>query len=192
VRPAGRVELYRHRCCDDDHDHDATPVPADMIRVDIASGCPATVAGHPRSSSTGAEWIWNPDPTDLDHVFVPGTPTSAVVCRYSPLITPMDPSKPSIESGGDLAAEQHLDAFDAVELASLANDIEPSDIAYACMIGTMETATYIAVAFSIPGRSDVDLWLKDWISCPELSNGVRSSGELVNGLGAAFLDRLAV
>ncbi|MCU1361134.1 MAG: hypothetical protein JWN99_2423 [Ilumatobacteraceae bacterium] len=165
-------------------------VPADKIRVEIAAGCPASVAGHGQSNSTGALWVWNPDTSGLSDTFVPGVPTSAIVCHYSPLTLPSDPNLPHVETGGNLTAEDRLDAAEAGDVATLANGIEPSDIASTCLISTMDTATYTALVFAVPGRSDVDVWLKDWIGCPELTNGVRDSGELINGLGTAFLDRV--
>jgi hypothetical protein len=74
--------------------------PASQIRVEIADGCPATVAGHPDGSGTGALWIANPDATDLDRTFVPGIPTGALICRYAALnTTTVAPDGRQFESG---------------------------------------------------------------------------------------------
>ena len=51
-------------------------------------------------------------------------------------------------------------------------------------------ARYTAIVFAIPHRADVDVWLKDWIGCPEVSNGTHSSGELIDGNGATFIELL--
>jgi hypothetical protein len=59
----------------------------------------------------------------------------------------------------------------------------------ACLFA-QQSARYTAIVFAVPGRSDVDLWLKDWIGCPEVGNGTRTSGELINGVGDAFLAQL--
>ena len=56
---------------------------------------------------------------------------------------------------------------------------------FRCLVGE-NTARYTANVFAVPGRADVDVWLKDWIGCPEVSNGTRSSGELINGNGTNF------
>jgi hypothetical protein len=82
-----------------------------------------------------------------------------------------------------------LDVGAASTLATTINDIVPSTIVSACLFAD-QAARYTAIVFAIPGRSDVDLWLKDWIGCPELSNGIRASGELINGVGSAFLSQL--
>ena len=66
----------------------STSIAVDTIRVDIAGGCPVTVAGHHDDSSTAATWIANPDLSGLDTVFVPGQPTAALgdvidsACRW--------------------------------------------------------------------------------------------------------------
>jgi hypothetical protein len=163
--------------------------PASQIRVEIADGCPATVADHPDGSgSTGALWIANPDATDLDRTFVPGIPTGALICRYAALnTTTVAPDGRKFESG-DLFSTT-LDAAAATTLATTLNDIVPSSIVDACLFA-QQSARYTAIVFALPGRSDVDLWLKDWIGCPEVGNGTRTSGELINGVGSAFLAQL--
>jgi hypothetical protein len=82
---------------------------------------------------------------------------------------------------------------DAVVLAATLNSIVPWDFASGCL-PSEDQARYTAIVFAIPGRSDVDLWLKDWYGCPEVGNGARTSGLLVNGQGDDFeakLDTLA-
>jgi hypothetical protein len=163
--------------------------PASQIRVEITAGCPATVAGHPDGSSTAAGWIVNPDSTDLERTFVPGLPTSALTCRYTALnTTTISTDGPDLD-GGVLFSSTTLDADSAATLAAILNDIEPSSIVSACMFA-QQSARYTAIVFAVPGRSDVDVWLKDWISCPEVGNGIRTSGELINGVGDAFLAQL--
>ena len=164
----------------------STSIPADVIRVDIAGGCPVTVAGHPDNSSTAAGWIANPDPSGLDTAFVPSEPTTALICRYAAI---PDPGNVSDSTSGTLFSSTSLDAAAAAALATTINDIVPSKIMSACIYGDQE-ARYTAIVFAVLGRSDVDLWLKDWIGCPELSNGSRYSGELINGVGSAFISQL--
>ena len=91
--------------------------------------------------------------------------------------------------GGALFSTTTLDAATATTLANALNDIVPWDFVSGCLFG-MQHARYTAIGFAIPGRSDVDLWLKDWIGCPEVGNGARTSGLLVNGQGTAFLAQL--
>jgi hypothetical protein len=159
---------------------------ADTIRVELADGCPATIIGHHDGSSTAAGWIDNPDLSGLDAEFVPGKPTEALICRYTSVL---DTTGVSGAGGGDLFSGTSLDADAAVALATTINEIVPSAVTSACLFGDQE-ARYTAIVFAVPGRSDVDLWLKDWIGCPELSNGSRGTGELINGVGNAFLAEL--
>jgi hypothetical protein len=69
------------------------------------------------------------------------------------------------------------------------NSIVPSDIGSGCL-PTLDQARYTAIVFAIGDHDDVDLWLKDWYGCPEVGNGVRTSGLLINGQGDAFLAEL--
>jgi hypothetical protein len=162
---------------------------ASQIRVEIADGCPATVADHPDGSSTAASWITNPDVTDLDQTFVPGIPTGALICRYTALNAPPVALDGRQLESGDLFGSTTLDAAAATALATTLNDIVPSSIASACLFA-QQSARFTAIVFAVPGRSDVDLWLKDWIGCPEVGNGTRTSGELINGIGDSFLVQL--
>ncbi len=160
-----------------------------QIRVEIAEGCPASLAGHREDSSTGANWIANPDPTLLDTTFVPGVPTAALICRYSAMSVTTAAADGRQLDGGALFSSTTLDAATAGTLATALNDIVPWDFVAGCLPATQH-ARYTAIVFAIPGRSDVDLWLKDWIGCPEVGNGLRTSGLLVNGQGTAFLAQL--
>ena len=162
---------------------------ATQIRVEIAGGCPTTVADHPDTSNTAAMWIANPDPAGLDGTFVAGVPTAALICRYAALNTTTVAADGRQLESGTLFTSTTLDANAAATLATNLNDIVPWDFVSGCLAG-MQSARYTAIVFVIPGRSDVDLWLKDWIGCPEVGNGSRTSGLLVNGQGAAFLAQL--
>ena len=168
-----------------------TPTAADpnVIRVTLAEGCPATVGGHPDFYSTGAAWIVNPDAAGLADSFVPGEPSAALICRYAALdaVTPL-PDGTTL-NGGDLYSSTRLQAQAATALAETLNSIVPWDLGSGCL-PTEDKARYTAIAFAIPGRTDVDLWLKDWYGCPEVGNGVRTSGLLVNGQGDDFLAKI--
>jgi hypothetical protein len=170
-----------------------TPTPTgpdpNVIRVTLAGSCPSTVGGHPDFSSTAAAWIVNPDSAGLADSFVPGEPSAALICRYAALdaVTPL-PNGNTLNSG-DLYSSTQVEAQSATALAKTLNSIEPWDFASGCL-PTEDNARYTAIAFAIPGRTDVDLWLKDWYGCPEVGNGARTSGLLVNGQGDEFLDKL--
>jgi hypothetical protein len=166
-----------------------TAAPGSTIRVELADGCPHSIADLPDSNSTAPLWVANPDSAGLDTSFVPGIPTAAVICRYAALYIATISTDLRQMEGGDLSTATKLDAPTAAALASSANDIVPSNITSACLFGQQSTR-YTLIVFAVPGRSDVDLWLKDWIGCPELSNGVRTSGELINGVGRGFLSQL--
>ncbi|MGZ4673383.1 MAG: hypothetical protein ACXV8K_12035 [Ilumatobacteraceae bacterium] len=163
-----------------------TASPKSTIRVELADGCPSTIAGHADDSSTAAIWVANPDSAGLDTTFVPGTPTAALICRYAAQYTATDSTNEPQQVGGDLFTATTLDAAAAAALAESANEIVPSSITSACLFGQQATR-YTLIVFAVPGRSDIDTWLKDWIGCPELSNGTRTSGELINGVGRGFL-----
>lgn len=160
-----------------------------QIRVEIADGCPASLAAHHEDSSTAANWIANPDPTRLDTTFVPGGPTAALICRYAAMYVTTAAAHGRQVDGGALFSSTTLDAATAATLATALDDIVPWDFVAGCFAG-LQQARYTAIVFAIPGRSDVDLLLKDWVGCPEVGNGVRTSGLLVNGQGTAFLAQL--
>lgn len=160
-----------------------------QIRVEIADGCPASLAAHHEDSSTAANWIANPDPTRLDTTFVPGVPTAALICRYAAMYVTTAAADGRQLDGGALFSSTTVDAAAAATLATALDDIVPWDFVAGCLFG-MQHARYTVIVFAIPGRSDVDLWLKDWTGCPEVGNGLRTSGLLVNGQGTAFLAQL--
>jgi hypothetical protein len=170
-----------------------SPVAQDKIRVTIADGCPASLDGHFDEPSTGALWIVNPDSAGLDETFVPGKPTEALICRYASLIpgpfltSPTGPYR--VEHGGPLYSATHLDRAAAGTLAATLNNITPTTNTAASCEPIFDFARYTAIVFAVPGRSDVDVWLKDWYDCPEVGNGRRSSGEL-NGSGSGFIAQL--
>lgn len=168
-----------------------TPTGADPnpIRVTLADGCPSTVGGHPDFSSTAASWIANPDPAGLADSFVPGEPSAALICRYAALdaVTPL--ANGIALNAGDLYSSTKLEAREATALAATLNKIVPWNIGSGCL-PTETKARYTAITFVIADRADVDLWLKDWYGCPEVSNGIRDSGLLINGQGDDFLDEL--
>lgn len=166
-----------------------TPRDPAPVRVTLADGCVPSVAEHPDYGSTSAEWIDNPDAAGLDVEFVPGTPTEALICRYSALDAVTKSPDGEEIAGGDLYTSIRLDAGEATSLAAALNAIEPSNMASACQ-PPLSKARYTAIVFVVPGRSDIDVWLKDWYGCPEVSNGIRSSGLLINGHGSDFLEKL--
>ena len=157
------------------------------IRVTIATGCPPSVAGHPDYMSTGAHWIVNPNDRLAD-TFVPGQPVAALICRYAALNAVTVVFGGSL-SAGDLFSSIAIGSDAARLLARKLNAIVPWDFSSACN-PTLDNARYTAIVFAIPDQADVDLWLKDWYGCPEVGNGVRTSGLLVNGQGDDFLAEL--
>jgi hypothetical protein len=86
---------------------------------------------------------------------------------------------------GALYSSTPLGPTEATQLANDLNEIVPSPVTSACLFQN-NRARFTAIIFAIPGRTDVDIWMKDWIGCPEVNNGVRDSGELINGLGKPF------
>ena len=85
--------------------------------------------------------------------------------------------------GGALRQHARLDAAAAVKLANTFNHTVPAPFVSTCT-PDLDGPAYTAVAFSIPERSDVDVWYEDYANCPSLSNGVRESGPLINNYGA--------
>jgi hypothetical protein len=164
----------------------AVTVPKDAIRVTIADGCPPSVAGHADDSSTAVQWVANPDGTGLSDAFVPALPSEALVCRYAAVDTVTTLPDGRQLDGGALYSATKLDRGAADDLAATLNDIDHWDFVAGCLTA-IYTALYTAIMFAIDSRVDVDVWLKDWVGCPEVSNGIRTSGLLVNGHGASFL-----
>ena len=170
----------------------AAPIdPPNGVRVEIQTGCPSTLDGQVDDSSTDATWTVNPDADGLADVFVPGPPTGALICRYLATDGPVGLAAPL--SGGALFSSTLLSAVDAQTLADSANEIVPSAIMSGCVPPDFRPR-YTALVFALDGRPDVDVWLKQWFSCPELTNGAHKSGLLINGVGHDFmavLDQLA-
>lgn len=162
---------------------------ADTIRVTISVGCPASVAGHSDPTSTSSSWITNPDPTGLSESFVPGRPMRVLICRYAALDAVTTLPDGRILKSGDLYSSTDLGPGPAAALADALNAITPSTIAHGCLVANTK-ARHTAIVFAVAGRADIDLWLKDWYGCPEVGNGARTSGQLVNGLGVQFINQL--
>lgn len=115
------------------------------IRVTVSSGCPSSLTDHNGVRNAGLGFWFE---------MVPGSPTSAIVCDYPPL--PGLPVSQVVLTG---AAAQRLSA---------AADASSTDRPQA---GCAWTESNIAVvAFSYPGRGDVDLWY-DFGNCGTLTNG---------------------
>jgi hypothetical protein len=170
-----------------------TPTPAgpdpNVIRVTLTEGCPSTIGGHPDFHSTAAGWIANPDGAGLVDSFVPGEPSAALICRYAALDADGNVPDGTTLNGGDLYSSTPVEQAEAITLAKTLNSIVPWDFASGCL-PTLDQPRYTAIVFAVPDRSDVDLWLKDWVGCPEVGNGARTSGLLVNGQGDEFLTKL--
>jgi hypothetical protein len=131
-----------------------TSPPVKAMLLDVAKGCPKTLDGSTvRNTGPG-----------LADTFVPGKPTAALVCRYSPA----------------LYRSTHLDAAQAQLLAETIDRtaLGPKVGVESCpMIPANPGGTVIA--FSIPGRADVDIWYADY-GCRSFTNGVRTADETAN------------
>lgn len=110
------------------------------IRVTIADGCPASVANHPDYGSTSAQWISNPDSSGLDQQFVPGTPRSAIICRYVALDA-MTTANGQTYNVGTLLTSTVLDANNAGALADTLNAIVPWNLTSGCEPPSDKAAT---------------------------------------------------
>ena len=164
--------------------HDA-PAPT---RIEVDSGCPTSIA---IAASAELETPFaNPDPTGLAGTLVPGQPTGAIICRYGDVETTLTALGSTAYIGGALRQHARLDADAAVQLANTFNDTVPAPFVSSCT-ADLDGPAYTAVAFSIPGRGDVDVWYEDYANCPSLSNGVREVGPLINGYGADIGNLLA-
>jgi hypothetical protein len=157
---------------------DDAPAPT---RIEVDSGCPTSIAN---AASAELETPFaNPDPTGLADSLVPGQPAAAIVCRYGDVGATVSALGSTAYVGGALRRHARLDAGAAVHLANTFNHTVPAPFVSSCT-ADLDGPAYIAVAFSIPGRSDVDVWYQDYANCPSLSNGVRDAGPLINGYGA--------
>ena len=158
------------------------PVPT---RIEVGSGCPTSIANTASAEPTP---FVNPDPTGLADTFVPGQPTAAIICRYGDVKRTLSALGSTTYVGGALRRHARLDAEEAVKLANTFNDAVPAPYTSSCTIDP-DGPAYTAVAFSIPGRRDVDVWYKDHPSCPSVSNGVRDA-ELINPYRADIVNLL--
>ena len=92
-------------------------------------------------------------------------------------------------NGGTILSSTVLNGDDAVAHSYTLIAIVPWDFPSRCE-PPLDKARYTAITFAIPGRDDVDVWLKDWYGCPEVGNGRKFSGELSNGQGTEFTAEL--
>ena len=164
----------------------ASNTESNLTRIDVAAGCPPRVDDHQRVDHR-AIGISNPDPSGLTDALVPGRPTGALICRYTALRPISQGDNYGPLTGGDLASATALEATAATEFADALNAIDYWSFTPTCEAGEF-APTYTAIVFTIPDRADVDVWL-DWVApgCSELTNGLRTSGLLVNGHGQEFL-----
>jgi hypothetical protein len=149
-------------------------------RIEVNSGCPTSIANAASAEQTP---FVNPDPTGLADTLVPGQPAAAIICRYGDVERTLSALGSTAYVGGALRRHARLDAEEAVKLANTFNDTVPAPFTSSCT-PDLDGPAYTAVAFSIPGRRDVDVWYEGYINCPSLSNGVRDAGPLINGYGA--------
>jgi hypothetical protein len=132
-----------------------TSPPAKALLLEVSTGCPKTLGDATTVRNTGP---------GLADTFVPGTPTAALVCRYSP----------------GLYRSTHLDAAQAQLLAETIDHtaLGPNDVAASCPEVSGNPGGTV-IAFSIPGRADVDIWYADY-GCESFTNGVRTANETGN------------
>lgn len=152
-------------------------------RVEVTSGCPVSIASA--SSVFAASPFANPDPTGLAETLVPGHPRGALICQYDDVEATVSALGSTTYVGGALREHATVDTNDAVRLAGAANVTVAPDYT---STGTpdLNGPQFTVVVFSIPGRSDVDIWSEDYAGSLRLSNGRRTIGQLINGFGADF------
>jgi hypothetical protein len=123
---------------------------APKLRVDVAAGCPASVAAYHDVVNTF------PGPP-----LVPAGPKAGLVCRYGPSTTKPGPARLERVTRLDQAQANALDS--AVRRLSLAPPTGtmncPADFGVIAIIG-----------LSFPGRTDVGLWYNA-SGCQTLDNG---------------------
>jgi len=137
------------------------------IHVTVAEGCPASVAGLVGVSNPGA---------GLTASLLPvGSPTTALVCRYNGSDDPSG-SLPASQ-WQKLAHQARLTATGAGELArvvaaiSISRTIVPGGGAFGpAALCPMDDGAVAVVAFSYPGRPDVDVWAQ-LSGCAVVGNG---------------------
>lgn len=156
-------------------------------RIEVNTGCPSTIGV--RSSLQGTPFA-NPDTTVLADQFVPDAPSGALICRFAGVNFAQTGHGSVGVIGGNLTGSTQIDATAATTLAKTANDVQPAPFAVSgCMPADVGTR-YIVIAFTYTGKPDVDLWYID-NTCPNLSNGTKNAGPLVNGYGRQFATLIA-
>lgn len=128
-------------------------------RVATTDACPSSLGGHDGVRNTGG---------GLSDRLVPGAPTSLLICRYSPLGGAQTPSV----RHGILYASARLGAADAQAFAHLLNAIRADHGEHTCPV---DVGRYDVLAFSVPGRADVDVWSSS-TGCWSFTNGARRTG----------------
>jgi hypothetical protein len=130
------------------------------IHISVSSACPVTLGNARDVKNTGS---------GLTTTIVPGTPTDALVCRYTS----------RLERQTRLDESQSRQLGTAIDRVSTA----PPHGSYSCpaiIIGN------VIIVFSIPGRADVDIWWTD-SGCQTLDNGVIGAFEGRNPSFNGFL-----
>jgi hypothetical protein len=138
------------------------------LRVTIARGCPASIAGYrdvrnPAGALTGGH-------------FVPPHPSEALICRFSPIDGAQGPGV----SHGKLYEHSHAGSSPARRLAADLNRMPQRTGDTAC---PADIGSYDVLVFGYAGRPDVDIWYAS-SGCPTLSNGETSTGDF----SSAFAD----
>lgn len=146
------------------------------VRVTITDGCPRSIAHRDGVKNSGV---------GLASRIVPGTPRTALICRYSPL---------GGEQGADvvhgvLYGSLQVTASEAQRLAALIDKIpHDSGGAHSC---PADMGRIDVLAFALPSRSDLDVWASS-TGCWSFTNGVRLTGAPSPALEAyeTLIDRL--
>ena len=148
--------------------------------VTVAGGCPARVAG--------VVGVTNPGAGLTASLLPPGSPTAALVCRYDGSDGPSG-SLPASQ-WQKLAHQARLTATGARELARVVDaaptsrTVVPGGGAFAPAAQCpMDDGAVAIVAFSYPGRPDVDLWAQ-LSGCAVVGNG------FILGSGAGIASRV--
>lgn len=150
----------------------AAAIGAHPIRMTVAGDCPSLVGAGPAVD----DWIDNPDSSGLSALMVPDAPTAARVCRYEGAPIVANPTL-GVDIAGALHSSATLGHADATHLADLLNVLPHPALASngSCVARAGHSIT--AIAFSVPGRPDVDVWFDDQrSSCDAPWNGVRRAG----------------
>lgn len=156
-------------------------------RIEVNTGCPSTIGL--RSSLQGTPFA-NPDTTGLADQFVPDAPSGALICRFAGVNFAQTGHGSVGVIGGNLTGSTQLNATAATTLAKTANDVPPAPFVVSGCMPADDGTRYIVIAFTYTGQPDVDLWYIDGM-CPNLSNGTKNAGPLVNGYGRQFATLIA-